>query len=230
MIVTCPACAARYRVADQEFAGAAGRTVRCANCGHLWYEARGPKTRLGGEPFDAALANPAAPDRDPGASAPPMLSFGPDPDPAGAPSRTRSGRGAALWLTAVAMLVVAGVTAAVFSHHASAPDRAAPLASVAPTGQARVPFALGLVIRKVAPSRSDGELVIAGEIANLGDAARKVPRLRLALQDSADKELRSEIVDPPKARLEPGESVHFHTAIADPPDNATGVVVTFASP
>ena len=44
------------------------------------------------------------------------------------------------------------------------------------------------------------------------------------------KEVQFEIVDPPKPRLQPGEIVHFETPFAHPPDAATGVVVTFASP
>ena len=38
MILACPACDTRFRVADREFSGAAGRTVRCGNCGHVWRE------------------------------------------------------------------------------------------------------------------------------------------------------------------------------------------------
>jgi hypothetical protein len=88
----------------------------------------------------------------------------------------------------------------------------------------------GLVIGKVAPTRNDDGLVIAGEIANLGSAARDVPRLRLALRDATEKEVQFEVVDPPRARLQPGEIVHFSAPFAHPVDAATGVVVTFAPP
>ncbi|MGE0716918.1 MAG: MJ0042-type zinc finger domain-containing protein, partial [Alphaproteobacteria bacterium] len=37
MILTCPACVTRYLV-DPRSLGAAGRTVRCANCGHSWHQ------------------------------------------------------------------------------------------------------------------------------------------------------------------------------------------------
>jgi hypothetical protein len=85
----------------------------------------------------------------------------------------------------------------------------------------------GLVIRKVSPARTMNGLVVEGEIANLSEASRQVPRLRLALQDSAEKEVGSKIVDPPKTKLEPGEVEHFETPFLNPPDTATGVVVTF---
>lgn len=86
------------------------------------------------------------------------------------------------------------------------------------------------MIRKVTPARTADGLVVDGEIANLADAPRQVPRLRLALQDSAEKDVGSKIVDPPKAKLEPGEVEHFETPFVNPPDAATGVAVTFVSP
>lgn len=47
MIIECPECRARYQVPDGTV-GATGRTVRCANCRHSWYQ----------EPDDAPLLEP----------------------------------------------------------------------------------------------------------------------------------------------------------------------------
>ena len=86
----------------------------------------------------------------------------------------------------------------------------------------------GLVIGKIAPTRTADGLTITGEIVNLGNTPRELPRLRLALQDAAGKEVQVEVVDPPKSRLLPGEVAHFETPFPNPVDAATGVVVTFA--
>ncbi|CAA6604636.1 conserved hypothetical protein [Rhodospirillaceae bacterium LM-1] len=37
MIITCPACSARFNVADH-LIGTTGRSVRCAKCGHKWHQ------------------------------------------------------------------------------------------------------------------------------------------------------------------------------------------------
>jgi hypothetical protein len=57
----------------------------------------------------------------------------------------------------------------------------------------------------------------------------QVPRLWLALQDPAEKEAGSQIVDPPKTKLEPGEVAHIESPFVNPPDIAAGVVVTFVA-
>jgi hypothetical protein len=86
----------------------------------------------------------------------------------------------------------------------------------------------GLELAKIAPTRTAEGLVIEGDITNTGSAARDVPRLRVALHDPAEKETQFKIIDPPTARLGPGETAHFKTSFDHPDEAATGVLVTFA--
>ena len=85
-----------------------------------------------------------------------------------------------------------------------------------------------LQLGKIVPTRSAGSLVIEGDVTNSGNVARDVPPLRVALRDSAEKEVQFRIIDPPKARLSPSETARFKTTFDHPDAAATGVVVTFS--
>ena len=69
MIVSCPECGARYRLADTAIP-ADGRAMRCASCKHRWFE-------LGPEPVEIIKLRDIA-DRPPQSEAP---IFPPDPSP-----------------------------------------------------------------------------------------------------------------------------------------------------
>jgi hypothetical protein len=90
------------------------------------------------------------------------------------------------------------------------------------------PTGTGLEISKIVPSRTPGGLVIEGEVTNISRLPHRVPRLKVALRDAGEKEVTSKIIPPPKPELLPGEVERFKTPFANPPDAATGVVVTFA--
>ena len=228
MILNCPACATRYRVAEAEFDEPGGRTVRCGNCGHVWRET--PKTEGPRPPADRNHLSKTAPTPDstlnqPTLGAAPQLNPRPEVKPLAASPKGRRGA-AARWIVALIILLVALTAAGVLARHQIAtvwPTMARLNASVGQTGAE-------LIIRKITPSRTADGLMIDGEIANLGTVSRDVPRLRIALRDTADREIQYEIVDPPKTQLQPSEVVHFTKPFAHPPNNAAGVVVTFASP
>ncbi len=92
----------------------------------------------------------------------------------------------------------------------------------------------GLELRKVAPGRAVENgvptLTIDGEVANVSAVTRDVPKLRVALRDANDHVLQTWTVVVTDQRLLPGASVPFHTDVAQPPEAATGVVVSFAGP
>src|SRR6516164_2934600 len=85
-----------------------------------------------------------------------------------------------------------------------------------------------LQLGKIVPTRTASSLVIEGDVTNSGNVARDVPPLRVALRDSAEKEIQFRIIDPPKARLSPSETARFKTTFDHPDAAATGVAVTFS--
>jgi predicted Zn finger-like uncharacterized protein len=237
MILACPACATRYRVDLQDLGGPAGRTVRCANCGHAWHQApsprpaeasAGPAAALGVEPSGGETARVEA--LRPLAA--PRLEAPPRPRPTPMSRRRRHLAPAFGWAVAAVLVVLAvlAVLAGLFARRQVAAMWPPAGRFYAAIGLATEPSGAGLVIGKIAPVRTADGLLIDGEIANLGSTPRDVPRLRVALQDAAEKEVQFELADPPKTRLQPGEIVHFTTPFAHPLDDAAGVVVTFASP
>jgi predicted Zn finger-like uncharacterized protein len=231
MILSCPACQTRYLIDEKSLRGSAGRTVRCANCAHTWHqsapsepyadeEATEPEGRI-----EPALEVPPRP----GASA--LPSFGisqrslPVPEPTG---RKRARRVAIRWLVLgvlFALAILAGVVVA----------RGAVVAIWPPAGRlvtlAGLPVAPSwsrLKIGKLTPTRSLEGVIMEGDITNTGNTTRGLPRLRVALHDAVDQEVRFKIIDPPQPRLASGAVAHFKTTFEHPEDAATGVVVTFA--
>jgi predicted Zn finger-like uncharacterized protein len=231
MILSCPACQTRYLVDEDALRGSAGRTVRCANCAHIWHqsapsepyadeEAAEPEGRI-----EPALEVPPRP----GASAVPSFNI-PERslrvhEPSG---RKRTHRVAIRWLVLgvlFALAILAGVVVA----------RGAVVALWSPAGRlftlAGLPVApswSGLKIGKLTPTRSLDGVTIEGKSTNTGNITRDLPRLRVALHDAVDREVRFKIIDPPRPRLDPGAVAHFKTPFEHPEDAATGVVVTFA--
>jgi len=211
MIVTCPACRTRYLVDDRALDGPAGRTVRCAHCGNIWRQ----------RPEPAAPAASPEPAR-----AEPPLEVPPRPEPAAAPPRRRGGAGV-FWLALVVVIAVLVAAALIGRRQVVArfPQTAPVYAFL---GLPVTQPGNGLAIRKIQPTRSDGGLVIEGEVANTGTVTRTVPMLRVALRDASDREVQAKTIAPPKTRLKPGEIEHFRTVFERPNETATGVVVTFA--
>jgi len=236
MIVTCLACQTRYRVDDSAIGGA-GRTVRCAKCGHLWHYAREMAAATAAAPAAAASAEAKTP-VPPLRIEPPSEAGTPPPPPAPVvPSRPVSGEpvpprprrwGAGLAWAALILILAAIALVAVLARDqivALWPGTArvyamAHLGAEEPTK--------GLEI-KVTPSRTADSLVIDGDINNVAGTARKVPKLRVALRDANKKELDAKVVDPPVERLLPGATAHFTTSFPNPNPNAAGVAVTFVT-
>lgn len=219
MILTCDNCTKRYLV-DPRALGASGRRVRCAHCQHTWFQAAPEESQ---PPIDL----PPLPER------PPVVRPGEPTRPVQLPAVPRRSRGG--WLRVAVAVIVLALAGWGLVEGRDAVMRAAPFTQslYAMAGLGRAAPGAGLELRAVTPSRGLDHgvptLAISGEIANISSVARAVPKLRVALRDSANKELRSWTVSISQRSLAPGARVSFHTSIEKPPDSATGVVVSFVS-
>ncbi|MBV8888411.1 MAG: zinc-ribbon domain-containing protein [Alphaproteobacteria bacterium] len=222
MIVTCPACTTRYRVDDKALDTAA-RTVRCAKCGHTWSQAPEP-------PAAAAEASPPGPlTIEPELDAPPLPPGAAVAVPVPLNAPNRSVRQTGVRWAALVMVLACAVLVAVLARNEIAAmwPPAARLYGIA--GFKVRQAAAGLEIRKVVPTRTGDGLVVEGEVVNTGGAAHEVPRLRVALLDTGNKEIEFKIVSPPKDRLQPGDVAHFNARFEQGFDTATKAAVSFVS-
>jgi predicted Zn finger-like uncharacterized protein len=214
VIVACPACRTRYLVDEQDLNRPAGRTVRCASCGHSWRQ-----------PPPLVIR-----DRDPAPRIEPALGVPPRPGRLPVPARRQRQRrrSAVSWVFGlVLVLLVVAVLAVIIARGEVMAIWPAAARLYALAGLPAIPSGPGLELGEVIPARTADGLIVEGYITNAGSTAREVPRLRVALRDPNDKEIQFKIIDPPTARLGPGETAHFKT-LFDNADEIATVKVSFA--
>lgn len=255
MIITCPSCATRYEIPPKNL-GPAGRMVRCTNCSHRWFvthdetaarvisaddldahpevgpeagpeaaSAAGGRRTAGAGPERAAEANIPPPlDR-----APEFASEGDRGQPRRAPQATRSTAATIGWLAVLLILLI--LTGLVLGRNelvAIAPQTAPIYQRVGlPVTQPIGLELAGIVSERLAGDNGD-TLRITGAVRNIAGAERAVPRLRVALLDSARDEVLVREVDVPQAVLAAGASTRFSVDLDDPPADARNFSVTFA--
>jgi predicted Zn finger-like uncharacterized protein len=215
MIVTCPVCSTRY-VVDPRAIGAMGRLVRCANCAHTWHqlsqEEEAPRR------IELTAPEPVVEHTPPGRIQLPAL------------PRRKSRLPALLWT--LYFLVLLGLIGGglwlerdqVVAYWPAAAHYYELLGAAAP------PAPTEIEIQKLTTSRDmqDGleTLVIQGEVVNMSKAARKLPKLKVILQDGEKHELQSWSFDVTDDEVPPGGIKPFRTSVAQPSAAVRGVVVT----
>lgn len=219
MIVTCPQCAARYRL-DVSVVMRRPR-LKCADCGLRWAPA---------EEIDEDEAIAAVQEEVRAARNPPPPPPEPDPLPEAEPEaepELEQGNGGK-WLLAIA-LGAAFATASVGLwvgriEPESLPGVGELLARVAPP-QPRLDVAVSAQVTRLAGTGAI--LEVTGTIANPGRTTAAVPTLRARLL--ADGETAREwTIPPPAATIAPGQRLGFASTITDVPAGRITVQVHFA--
>jgi predicted Zn finger-like uncharacterized protein len=215
MILTCSACATRYS-ADPATLGPTGRTVRCAKCGHEWFQAPPadlPKLLLDTTaPADGAATDGRA-------------------VVAAAVPQARSGSQG--WVSLVLFIVVIGLAAAVVYFGRERIVAAWPPAEqlYRKIGLTGAPLGAGLELSNVTyvMEKVEGQdvMVIQGDIFNTTEAVTRVPSLHATLLDDANKQLAEWVFQMDRSELQPGETASFSTMMRDPPPSSKRVSITF---
>jgi len=231
MILTCPSCETRYQVDEAAIDRAAGRQVRCANCGYLWHFA--PSLEEHSPAQSASAAGPAL-GRPTAAgvletNAASAVSTPLDLGSAAAPAIGRMGPGLRGLLQLTAILVVAAIVIVpILARNTVVETWPEATRVYDAVGMKTVASGTGLEIA-VTPQRSEGSFVVTGEITNPTDRARSVPPLRVMLRDTTLREIEFKIVDPPVETLAPGAVARFRTVFDHPDITATDAVARFGA-
>jgi S1-C subfamily serine protease len=111
------------------------------------------------------------------------------------------------------------------------PEASAAATPAGPAKSATYVSAAGLELRKINSSRGieNGvpQLIIVGEVANLSQIVRAVPKLKIILRDHDGKDLQAVNFTIAAPRLQPGASASFRKIIPAPNAAAAKAVVTF---
>lgn len=227
MIISCPACSSRYDVPAERLAPQ-GREVRCAKCGHNWFQSPYGPDELGGHRPPLPPENLATKE---------SVEVG--------LRKTQQRSRSVVWLLAPALILFCiGIFIALPSTLSGVLPFLAPVyaqlgltSEVATTDQQPTDptrtgtFVLGDIERKVVEMPNMTILVFTGQVSNEGSVEADVPEIRVSLLDEKGVSLDFWPAQIAKPKLGAGESTTWTCRFFNPPmDRVSEHKVSFVSP
>lgn len=238
MILECGQCHSRYLVPDTAI-GPEGRTVRCANCRHSWFQppastifAPSP-VKIGGQ---SAAPPPTAPRPAPAPVPAPVRAAPPDADatdhfdafahePPFRARRNPARRWTIAAITAGAVMLLA--SGALF--FGNLPGFAAMLGMPLTSGETPLKFVnLKRPDRRDLPSGNE-LFAIGGQVQNPTSQRQNVPDIRAELRDAQGRFVIDWIIKPDQRTIAPGGTLDFNSARLDVPARSKTVKISFAA-
>jgi predicted Zn finger-like uncharacterized protein len=250
MILQCPECSTRYLVPDSAI-GTEGRTVRCANCKHSWFQAAAPDVEDALEIPESTPLAPAPPPLAPLARPPivePAERFAPfapaapvAPEPAvdiptftppttpqieNLPARLRRNTTRRWTIVAVLagllMLIAAGAIV-----YLGAPGVAAKLGLGIGSDETPLRLRDNPIERRELDNGSE-LFAVSGQVTNPSDQRQRVPDIRAELRDAQGRLVYSWTITPQQRTLAPGGAIDFNSATLNVPANSKRLELSFA--
>ena len=231
MILTCPACATRYSVADDAI-GPAGKAVRCTGCSHRWTAMQTSEDEL---ELAATVTAPADPAPEPTAAEPER----PAANKAPLAFREKVQAQKTVRQAVVNGMVWAGIGACMAVLAALTVIFRVDVVRVLPrTASAYAAIGLpvnpvGLVFEGVSakPGLQDGHdaLVVSGAMRNIEKRPIASPALAIKVLDTSGHPVLIRTTDTGSSLILPGQAHNFVISVIDPPAAANDVEVAFAA-
>ncbi|PWC81376.1 hypothetical protein TSH100_27230 [Azospirillum sp. TSH100] len=222
MIVSCPTCSTRYTLSDETL-GQDGRKVRCARCGHTWWQMPDRAELEPVIPDALTELRPSKPAKPAGKS-----KVKPPKTP-----RAKPARSTVIGFAVLGVLVAGTAAGAYFARDPIV--RSWPPAALLydMIGMPAEPPGFGLELRNIhSEQKLEGGktvLLLEGEVANTTDAERMLPPLRINTFGPEHKLLQSWTIEQSAETLGPGAAAGFRHSQPDP-GPVTEVTITFGGP